>query len=168
MVRKKEQVSVETTHQDITDKGQPVAVIAGLTVAADQMVKIMQNDQALIPSEARFRNIFQSAAVSIWEEDFTEVMAALAELIAAGVTDMPQYLITHPGFVVRAVQSVRNLDVNAETLPLYRAGSKAELFASLDKMFVPESLKNQLTPIPCWMMWPAFWRDGRKLMESLS
>jgi signal transduction histidine kinase/ActR/RegA family two-component response regulator len=91
-------------------------------------------------SEERFRSIFESVALSLWEEDFSGVKSAIDELRAQGVTDFPTYFQEHPEFVQRAMASIRVLNVNAATVALFEAKDKAELLGSLPKIFVPESM----------------------------
>ena len=90
-------------------------------------------------SERRYRYIFQATGVSIWEEDFSRVKAAIDELKAAGVRDLRQYLAEHPEFVRQAISWVRIVDVNDATVGLFGAASKDQLLASLEKVFVPET-----------------------------
>src|SRR6266852_8107041 len=94
-------------------------------------------------SEKRYRHIFESTGVSIWEEDFSRVKAAIDDLKAAGVRDFREYFATHREFVRQAVQMVRVVDVNAVSVKLFAAESKAELLASLDRILVAET--NNLT-----------------------
>jgi len=91
-------------------------------------------------SERRYRRIFQTAGVSIWEEDFSQVAVSLEELKAQGVTDIRSYLASHPEFVDQAVSQVKILDVNDATLALLRAESKDQLLSSLHRVFRPETL----------------------------
>ena len=95
-------------------------------------------EEALRESEARYRYIFQTASVPIWEEDFSEVKAALDAL---EVTDLRQYLIDHPEFVAQAAQLLKARDVNRATLRMLGARNKEEVLGSLDKIFVPETLQ---------------------------
>ena len=91
-------------------------------------------------SARRYRNIFQTAGVSIWEQDFSRVETAIETLRADGVSDLRRYLATHPEFVAQTVQLVRIIDVNDATLHLFGAETKHELLDSLDKVFTPETL----------------------------
>jgi PAS domain S-box-containing protein len=112
-------------------------------------------------SEERYRHIFQSVGVSIWEEDFSAVKTAIDELKAQGVTDFPEYFATHPEFVQAAVGLVKILDVNHTTLALLEAQSKDELLGSLERVFLPETLQafaGELVTIA----------EGRTLFESES
>jgi PAS domain S-box-containing protein len=90
-------------------------------------------------SERRYQHIFQAVGVSIWEEDFSQVKAAIDELQAEGVRDFRRYLVAHPEFVRQAVPLVKIVDVNDATVKLFAARSKDELLGSLDKIFLPET-----------------------------
>ena len=98
-------------------------------------------EEALREGERRYRNIFEGAGVSIWEEDFSQVKAALDELKASGVRDFRQYMAAHPEFVRKAIPMVRVLEVNEATLKLLGAGTKDELLGSLEKIFLPETVE---------------------------
>jgi PAS domain S-box-containing protein len=91
-------------------------------------------------SEARYRRIFDTAAVSIWDEDFSQVVAALDALRARGVRDFARYFDEHPEFVAEAAGLVRIRDVNPAALELFEARDKAELLGALDRIFLPETL----------------------------
>jgi PAS domain S-box-containing protein len=91
-------------------------------------------------SEKRYRTIFQTSGVSIWEEDFSEVKKALDALKAQGVSDFRSYLKGHPEFVKAAMKQLTVIDVNEMSLKLYEAKDKDELLGSKDKTFGPETL----------------------------
>ena len=90
-------------------------------------------------SEKRYRHIFESTGVSIWEEDFSRVKAAIEELRASGVRDFRAYFTAHPQFVCDAVKMVKIVDLNTASLKLFAADSKEQLLTSLDKLFVDET-----------------------------
>src|SRR3989441_7898585 len=90
-------------------------------------------------SEQRYRHIFESTGVSIWEEDFSRVKAAIDKLKSRGVRDFRDYLAAHPEFVEQAIAMVRIVDVNDVTVKVFAAESKNDLLVSLDKVFVPET-----------------------------
>ena len=95
---------------------------------------------ALEESRERYRHMFQSVGVSIWEEDFTAVVAEVERLKAEGVTDMRVWCTQRPEFVHHAVSLVRILDVNEATLRMFGAKAKEELLGSLHRVFLPETL----------------------------
>jgi PAS domain S-box-containing protein len=125
---------VRETARAVLLKNRPVVL-----VACEDITERKQVEEELRESEGRYRYIFQSAGVSIWEEDFSLVNNAVDELKAQGVRDFRQYLAEHPEFVRRALTMVKVIDVNDATLKLFRARSKDELMGSLDKVFLPET-----------------------------
>lgn len=94
---------------------------------------------ALHQSEERFRTIFQTAAVSIWEEDFTEVRAACDDLRTQGITDLRRYFQEHPEFLAQAAGMIRIVDVNEATIKMFGAKDKDELLGSLDRVFTSDT-----------------------------
>ena len=105
----------------------------------DMACTIQQREVELRNSEERYRDIFETAEVSIWEEDLSRVKAAIDDLKEKGVTDFRQYLDVHPAFVAEAARIVNVVDINPATLKLFGASSKEELLGSLEKIFAPES-----------------------------
>jgi PAS domain S-box-containing protein len=96
-------------------------------------------EEALRESERKYRHIFQTVGVSIWQEDFSQLKAAIDHLKAQGVRDLRQYLAANPGFVQQAISMVKIVDVNDVTVKLFGAESKDELLVSLHKIFLPET-----------------------------
>ena len=92
-------------------------------------------------SEQRYRYIFQSTGVSIWEEDLSQIRDAIEDLKARGVRDFREYCADHPEFVEQAISMVKVVDVNDATLELFMAESKEELLASVRDVFLPETLQ---------------------------
>ena len=127
---------VRETAKGVLIKKRPVVLIV-----CEDITESKQARQDLRESEARYRNIFETVGVSIWEEDFSQLKAAIDGLKERGVQDWPGYLAAHPEFVRKAVSMIRVVDVNDATLKLFEAASKDELIASLDRIFLPETLE---------------------------
>jgi len=89
--------------------------------------------------DCRDQELFNGAAVSLWEEDFSAVAAALEALRTSGVRDLRAWLAEHPGFVREAAEKVKVVDVNEATVRLLEARSREELRGSLARFFVPET-----------------------------
>jgi PAS domain S-box-containing protein len=96
-----------------------------------------QTEDALRESERRHRRIFDTIDVSIWDEDFSEVKAAIDRLKRDGVTDIRQYVAAHPEFVATTVGLMRVRDVNDATVSMFGARDKAELLKSFERIFTP-------------------------------
>jgi signal transduction histidine kinase/DNA-binding response OmpR family regulator len=111
----------------------------GVIMVCHEVTSEVGAREAIAKSEARYRNIFESAGVSIWEEDFSAVKAAVEELARAGVTDFRRYFAERPEFVQHAIGLVRVLDVNDAALRMLAAKDKSEIVASLHRIFLPET-----------------------------
>ncbi|WP_206240407.1 PAS domain-containing sensor histidine kinase [Novosphingobium terrae] len=89
-------------------------------------------------AERRYRLIFDSLAIAIWEHDFSEVEASLQNLRASGICDIRRYVGENPEFVLAMRQRVRITDVNATALTMMGVKSKSDFFKYLSD-FLPES-----------------------------
>src|SRR6266581_3057037 len=104
-----------------------------------EIIERKRADAELRESERRYRYIFQSTGVSIWEEDFSQVKDAIDDLRSRGVRDFSEYFAAHPEFVRQAITMVKIVDVNNASIKLFAAQSKDELLVSLHKVFVAET-----------------------------
>lgn len=107
--------------------------------APGEPAELKRAEAAPRESEARYRNVIETVNVSIWEEDWSAVKAALDEVEASGVSDFRRYFAERPEFVRRLIGMVRILDVNDASLRMFGAKEKGELMASLYKVFMPET-----------------------------
>ncbi len=114
-------------------------MVLGVAMIGPIFRSMERSREKLKESERRYRNIFDLATVSIWEEDFREVQQSLERLKAEGVTDFRVWFRQHPEFVREAAGKTKVLDVNPATLTLFGARSKEEMLGSLDKVFTAES-----------------------------
>jgi PAS domain S-box-containing protein len=114
--------------------------VIGMIGISIDVTDLKQAEEALIAQEQRYRNIFESVGVSIWEEDFSEVKVAIDQLKASGVEDFEGYFNEHPEFVQWAIGAIRVLNVNDITLQIYGAQDKAQLLTSLNQLCLPETI----------------------------
>lgn len=122
---------------DDHDPGKPPVILESNTdVTASKAA-----DAALRDSEVRYRNIFNTLAVGIWEHDFGPLRAALKRLRESGVEDLHAYLLQHPEFVRDAQQMIPITDVNDTALKLMDVERKEDFFRSLSEI-LPASEGN--------------------------
>lgn len=101
--------------------------------------QIKKISEAVRRSEERYRMIFNAVGVSIWEEDYTEVVAKITELQTQGIVNFEAYFESNPDFVAECVRLVRIVDVNDSGVRLFEARDKSELLESLEKIYPPGS-----------------------------
>ena len=99
-----------------------------------------ETEKSLRESESRYRNIFETTAFSIWEEDFSEYIKDIEKLKSQGITNFRSYFDSHPEEVRAAQKKIKITDVNPATLKLFGATTKVELFEVLLKLLPAEAL----------------------------
>lgn len=120
-----------------------------------------------VPGEDRFREIFDAAPVSLWDEDFSAVAALFDRLRAEGVIDLRAHLAAHPEQVEEAVGRIRIIDVNAFTLELFEVERKEDLLHALARIVLPESAQVLIDVLVT--LWNGHRRfDGEARMRTLS
>jgi len=97
---------------------------------------------ALSVNYNRFRNLFQSVEISIWNEDFSKVHQHLELLRAEGVEDLRSHLIEHEEVLLELVNEVQVIEVNDATLVMFRAGSKREFVDNLQNSFADDTMET--------------------------
>jgi signal transduction histidine kinase/prenyltransferase beta subunit len=98
-------------------------------------------DDELRVSEGRYRALFENCAVSLWEEDFSQVKKYLDDLRASGITNFRSHFHQHPKAVLQCVKLVRVVDVNRATLDLHKLKDRKEMLGELEKTFSEDGLK---------------------------
>jgi len=98
-----------------------------------------QAEQLATASERRFQTIFESVAVSLWEQDFTDIQTIMTGLRAQGITDLRRYLCEHPDVVRKALELIGVHDLNDASVRMFDAQSKTELMDALPAIFGSEA-----------------------------
>ncbi|MHA1480914.1 MAG: PAS domain S-box protein [Candidatus Thorarchaeota archaeon] len=100
-----------------------------------------RSEIALHESEGRYRSLFEDAAVSLWEEDFSAVKIFFDERRAEGITDFREYFENNPEKVEKCVNLVIVTDVNKASLVAQGVRKKEELIGPLERVFVRDALE---------------------------
>ncbi|HET6822016.1 MAG TPA: PAS domain S-box protein [Anaerolineales bacterium] len=109
------------------DQGRPQHFISQIQDITDRR----ESELALIKSQSRYRELFDSSPVSLWEEDFSLVKKRIDALRNSGVTDLKDYFTSHPEEALELATLVKVTDVNQASLDLYRVKRKEDLLKSL-------------------------------------
>jgi len=99
------------------------------------------SEELLQKNEEKYRNLFESAEVSIWNEDLSEVINVLDQLRKNGVTDLQQYLKDTPSIIIDIAAKVHVFQVNAATLKLFGAKDKGDFLYQIHKTFGPNAIE---------------------------
>lgn len=109
-----------------------------LLVATLLLLRNQSMNSSIERSDRRYRIVFDTLAIAIWEHDFSVVVEELKRLREAGVSDIRRYVAEHPDFVIEMRRSVRITDVNATALTMMGVNSKEAFFSHLSG-FLPET-----------------------------
>jgi signal transduction histidine kinase len=77
--------------------------------------------------ERRYQRIFEHAPVALWENDYTALMAFIAELKAQGVDDFATYIDEHPEVLREMARRIWTLDVNQNAVDLLQVPDRTAL-----------------------------------------
>jgi PAS domain S-box-containing protein len=97
-------------------------------------------EKALRESEARFREMFEYAPLSFWEEDWSLTKEMLDRLREDGVRDWRAYFANHEDELKTAADLAVVIAVNDATVKIYKGFSKEDVIATTtaDKMSAEE------------------------------
>lgn len=109
-----------------------------LLLSLEDTTAQMQSARQLLSSERYAHDLFEHSPVSLWVEDFSAVKLLLQDVRSRGITDFKTFLKVHPEFVVRCMQEIRVMDVNQQTLRLFKAPSKEVLLGGVQRIFREE------------------------------
>ena len=84
-------------------------------------------DQMIGSYENAYCAVLDQLPVSIWVEDWSPVKVMIDELVHGGPMDWRRYFEQHPDIIIWAANTIDVIDVNAATLDLYCAKSKADV-----------------------------------------
>ncbi|MCR4345722.1 MAG: transporter substrate-binding domain-containing protein [Sulfuricaulis sp.] len=101
-------------------------------------------------TEARRQRVFETASVSLWEQDIAGVRRLIESRRAEVFAGWGNYCDEYPELVAECARALKVLDVNQATLRLYEADSREELLGSIEMIFTDGSygiFKQELVAI---------------------
>ncbi len=122
-------------HSRLDGSSFPVIRVAERYAAADDdwsqvliSVRDTSAEEAVRMSEIRYRRLFETAPVALFESDWSPGKRLVDELRAQGIEDIEQYLLDRPHLLARRDQALRHVNCNREALHMYRVDSQELLF----------------------------------------
>lgn len=92
----------------------------------------IKSEQSLRRSERRYQDLFQAMTVSFWELDLSVINDLVSQYGLAEEGDVATFLRTHPGSAEAILKATTIVDVNDQTLTLFRGTEKSSLLGKLD------------------------------------
>ena len=96
-------------------------------------------EEGIQVSELRYRELFEQAPISLWEENWSKAKPLLDGVQETGVEGYARFFRDDPQFTANIARHTDVLDVNAATLSLYHAPNKSAFRPRADQDFVTES-----------------------------
>jgi len=96
---------------------------------------LIREIESLRESEQKWRQWFEDAPISLWEQDYSEVKRRVDEIRDRDVGDLEAYFQSHPDLCRELASLVRVVDVNRFTLRLYKAKAREDLLSGITRVF---------------------------------
>ena len=104
-------------------------------------------EKEVIESHRRYRLLFEDSPISLLEIDMGGIIEALEGLKTKGIGNLRKHFDDNPEEVKRMLANVRVVNVNIQTLALFKAKDKDEFIKRMSETFTAETLelfKNQV------------------------
>ena len=113
-------------------------------LVADGLIRHRRaGEKALSDTEHLFESLFETAPISIMEQDWSQTKKIIDRLMESGVADLNRHLLDHPEILKEMVAAIRFIRVNKATLTLYRADTVGKLVEHLEvERLTSEELRN--------------------------
>lgn len=110
-----------------------------LSLLEKNQYSLKEDINRLAEQKLKYYDMFKNSAAAIWEEDFSEVFAALKKLPCKTKQEYTNYLNDHSELLKELIDKIKILDINNAAVALFAADNKDHLMSSLDKIFISES-----------------------------
>jgi diguanylate cyclase (GGDEF)-like protein len=104
-------------------------------VAIEDVTAREEARRELVDSNNYARGLFAHSPVSLWVEDFSAVKRLIDDVRLRGIEDFRVFTDVHPEFVLRCMDEIRVIDINARTLELFGATDRQHLINNLREVF---------------------------------
>lgn len=102
--------------------------LIAIVVTAQQLTRAAALRGQLSADERRYRTVFNSLAVAVWEYDLSPVQTAISRMRAEGMVDLRRHIAENPEIAEQLRRLVRITDVNETALKLVGVLDKTTFF----------------------------------------
>ncbi len=128
-------------------------------IVEQDITEEVRAERELADSERRYRELFESSPLAIWENDWSGVKRQIDMLVADGVTDLRTHLAENPELARELNEQVRFVDLNSAARELYAVKDADEIHDSGNVPMSQEELDANIE------MFLAFF-EGRELANA--
>ncbi|MBN1850829.1 MAG: hypothetical protein JW932_19830 [Deltaproteobacteria bacterium] len=122
----------------------------------------VQSEEALAQSEVRYRALFEESAISLWEEDWSQLKTFLDALPREAHEDLVAYLRKNTEIFRKCIGLIQIQAVNRATLNLFDAETSESLLKNVLKVLPPRTTDYLLNRMI------SLYRTNRYNAESMS
>lgn len=116
-------------------------IVNRVAIISRDITRRKETETALLESKRRYKSIFDSLEVSIWEEDLYDLFQTLKILRAEGVTNLREYLQDNPHTTHHLISLIKVRNVNDATLRLFNIPTKQIFLDNIEKFFVDATIE---------------------------
>lgn len=121
-------------------------IICSTSLSNIKLAKILNDlknkESELIRSRNRYEGLFKNSPISVWEQDYSEVVKYVQGIQQEGVTDLRDYLKQNKKYLLECTKLLKIVGVNNFTLKLFEATTEEELFSNFKRLIMPKSLNH--------------------------
>ena len=110
----------------------------GFVVTFQDITARKQAEESLRASERRYREIFDSTPISIWEYDISGALRVIEENAVTNREEFNDFIHRNPELFDRLLSAIHLIDVNRETVLMYGARDKEEIRRIFGSYWLPE------------------------------
>jgi PAS domain S-box-containing protein len=97
-------------------------------------------EDELRETSSRYLSLFEYSPISIWEEDFSEVLKEVTLLKAQNINDIRAYCESNPEVIINWCSLIKIIDVNQATYDIYETSNFEDFSKGLKNFVTEESL----------------------------